>query len=122
MDHRRVAHVVEQFERDRSKRLRVFWRITSDNVTSNGLAVRRMERGVEVFPLSDGSDGPRTVQESRSLLVERRSSVAYESDTETVDSEMDEDATVELPDTVEEAENEIGGLCANLRATLLKSQ
>ena len=30
--------------------------------------MRRMEGGVEVFPLSDGSDGPRTVQESRSLL------------------------------------------------------
>ena len=58
-----------------------------------------------------------------SLLGERRSSVGSESNTETVDSrgdsEMDEDAAVEVPDTVEEAEVEIGGpRGANYRAAL----
>ena len=89
------------------------------------LAVRRMEGGVEVFPLSDGSDGPGTVQESRSLLSERRSSVGSESDTETVDSrgdsEVDEDAAVEVPDTIEEAEVEIGASGCEPQSSVGKS-
>ena len=99
MDHRRVA-CGGTVERDR-------WRITGDNVPTTDLAVRRMEGGVEVFPLSDGSDGPGIVQESRSLLGERRSSVG--SVDSRGDSEVDEDAAVEIPDTTEEAEVEIGG-------------
>ena len=56
MDHRRVAHVVEQF--DRSKRLRVcFGGSQATTCPAMDLAVRHMEGGVEVFPLSDGSDG-----------------------------------------------------------------